>query len=158
MSRTRCTCGRQATDTSRPRQGRGTRADAWSRAAGALTGWRLLLRVGVVPAGVEPVHQPLSGTDRRSSHAADRADQRVGRAVPGVLVRLGRRLELLADRGVPVVVAARIVAGQDVAVLALGGPAVDFGEPDHGERVRGANELEQLDQALAEVGHGVVFT
>src|SRR6266699_6126067 len=117
----------------------------------------LVVRVRVVPAVAEPVHYPLASADGRSGHAADRADQRVGRAVPGVLVRLGGGLELVAHRGAGVRVAARVVAGQDVAVLALGRPAVQLGEPDDRERVRRADELEQLDQALAHIGYAVVL-
>ena len=42
-------------------------------------------------------------------------------------------------------------------VLALGHPAVELGETDHGERVGTALQLKQLQQALPHVGHRVVL-
>src|SRR5690349_23863969 len=68
-------------------------------------------------------------------HAAEDADQRVLGPVPRVLVGPGRVLDLFADRGGAVVVPARVVAAQDAVVLAVGGPVVQLGEPDHRERM-----------------------
>src|SRR6185312_13807173 len=101
-------------------------------------------------AAAEPVEQPLARAERRLRDAAHCADQRVRAAAPRVLVRLGRRLPLIAHRRRLVVLAARVVPGEDVLVLAVARPAVLLREADHRERVRRALQLQQLDQAVAD--------
>ncbi len=56
-----------------------------------------------------------------------------------------------------VVLAAWVLAGQDRLVVLLGHPPVQLGEPDHGERVRVALQLQQLDEPFPDVGDGVVL-
>src|SRR5215468_6325398 len=89
-------------------------------------------------AGGEPVEQPCAGVDCAGRDPAHGTDQRIRAAVPRVLVGLCRGAELVADAGAGVVLAALVVAAQDVAVLAVLCPPVELGEPDNRERVRGA--------------------
>jgi glutamate 5-kinase len=106
---------------------------------------------------LQAVEQAAGRPGAGLGHAAEHADQRVLGPVPRVLVGLGRVPDLLADRGAAVGVPARVVAAQDAVVLAVGGPVVQLGEPDHRERVRLALELQELQDAVPQVGYGVVL-
>src|SRR5207342_458009 len=101
---------------------------------------------------LQAVEQAARGPGPGLGHAAEDPDQRVLGPVPRVLVGLGRVPDLLADRGAAVVLPARVVAAEDALVLAVGGPVVELGEPDHRERMGGALKLEDLQDAVAQVG------
>jgi len=106
---------------------------------------------------LEPVEQAAAGPRRALRHPAEDPDQRVLGPAPRVLVGLGRVPGFLADRGAGVVVPARVVAAEDALVLAVRGPVVQFGEPDHGMRVGGALQLHNLQDAVPQVRHRVVL-
>src|SRR6185437_16718758 len=95
-------------------------ASAAAASAAAAAAAAILLQAVEQAAG-----RPGSGL----GHAAEDPDQRVLGPVPRVLVGLGRVPDLLADRGVAVVLPARVVAAQDALVLTVGGPVVELGEP-----------------------------
>src|SRR4029453_7819672 len=90
---------------------------------------------------LQAVEQAASRPGSGLGHAAEDPDQRVLGPVPRFLVGLGGVPDLVADRGAGVVVPARVVAAEDPLVLAVGGPVVELGEPDHRERMCGALQL-----------------
>src|SRR6185503_5262195 len=102
------------------------------------------------PAVLQAVEQAASRPGPGLGHAAEDPDQRVLGPVPRFLVGLGRVPDLLADRGAAVVLPARVVAAENALVLAVGGPVVELGEPDHRERMGGALQLEDLQNAVAQ--------
>ena len=109
------------------------------------------------PAVLQAVEQAASRPGPGLGHAAEDPDQRVLGPVPRFLVGLGRAPDFLADRGAAVVLPARVVAVEDALVLPVGGPVVELGEPDHRERMGGALQLEDLQDAVTQVGHCVVL-
>src|SRR5580704_12055747 len=90
---------------------------------------------GAAAAVGHPVEQAAAGSRRALRDAAEDADQRVLGPAPRLLVGLGGVPDLLAHRGVGVLVPARVVAAEDPLVLAVRGPVVELSEPDHRERV-----------------------
>src|SRR5689334_11669170 len=101
------------------------------------------------PAVLQAVEQAASRPRPGLGHAAEDPDQGVLGPVPRFLVGLGRVPDLLADRGAAVILPARVVAVEDALVLAVGGPVVKLGEPDDRERMGGALQLEDLQNAVA---------
>src|SRR5690348_18167973 len=77
---------------------------------------------------LEAVEEAAGRPGAGLGHAAEDADQRVLGPAPRLLVGLGRVPDLLGDRGVTVVVPARVVAAEDAVVLAVGRPVVQLGE------------------------------
>src|SRR3954469_13149016 len=78
------------------------------------------------PAAGGPVPEPVEdrvgrGADT-AAEATDGADERVGRLVDALLVRAPGLLRVLRERGGVVVLAPRVGAGEDVAVLVRGRP------------------------------------
>src|SRR5580700_2698730 len=97
---------------------------------------------------LQPVEQAAAGPRGALRDAAEDADQRVLGPGPRVLVRLGGVPNLVADGGAAVGLPARVVAAEDPLVLAVRGPVVEHGEPDHRERVGVPLQLHDLQDAV----------
>jgi glutamate 5-kinase len=111
----------------------------------------------VAAAAAEAVEDAAARVRERVGDAAEDPGERVLRPAPRVLIGLGRVAHFIAEGRVAVVVAAGVVAAEDALVFAVRDPVVELGEPHDGERVRVALELEQLQDAVAQVGHRVVL-
>src|SRR3984957_15124809 len=112
---------------------------------------------GAAAAVGHPVEQAAAGSRRALRDAAEDADQRVLGPAPRLLVGLGGVPDLLAHRGVGVLVPARVVAAEDPLVLAVRGPVVELSEPDQRERARVPLQLQDLQDAVPQVRHRVVL-
>src|SRR5580700_2609548 len=130
-------------------QNRGSQGGTWRVLVVAVAAVRARARAAAGSAAaaallVEAVEQPARRPRAGLRDAAEDADERVFRAAPRVLVGLGRVARLVAHRRVPVGVATGVVAAEDPLVVTVGGPVVKLGEPDDGERVGVALQLQQL--------------
>ncbi len=99
----------------------------------------------------------VDGGAQSAADLAEHADQRVVGGVEILLVRFRGLAELFADLGVVVLVPAWVLSSQDCRVGAAVHPFLQLGGPQHRERVGEQFDVEELEDAVAEVTAGVVL-